>query len=175
MIAPPVHIALDVSYADDSAFAVGLAFEHWQDAHAVEVVTLERSGAADYVPGSFYLRELPCLQAVLERLLRTPATLIIDGYVTLGRDNRPGLGYRLWDRLDRAVPVIGVAKSRYAGTPDEAALLRGRSIRPLYISTVGLELSEAKARIAGMHGRHRLPTLLKLADTLARARTHSAI
>jgi deoxyribonuclease V len=45
---------------------------------------------------------------------------------------------------------------------------RGRSTKPLFVSAVGWELENAAAAIAGMHGPYRIPTLLRLADRLAR-------
>ena len=168
MSAKPLHVAIDVAYRDDTAFAAAAAFQYWSDETATLSNVLAVSGVSDYVPGKFYLRELPAIIGVVQSLNCNIGTLIIDGYVTLGRDNRPGLGFHVWEHFDRALVVIGVAKSRYPGTPDEAALTRGRSTRPLYVTSAGIDQSEAKSRIAAMHGRYRLPTVLKYVDTLAR-------
>jgi deoxyribonuclease V len=46
---------------------------------------------APYQPGRFYLRELPPLRAVLDGLT-SMALLVVDGYVDLDPDGRPGLG-----------------------------------------------------------------------------------
>ena len=46
---------------------------------------------------------------------------------------------------------------------------RGSSRRPLYVSAAGMELQEAKRHIAQMHGKFRMPALLKRADQLSRA------
>ncbi len=172
---PVLNIALDVGYAEDAAFAAGVCFAEWSDPAPVGIVTVELMGAGSYVPGSFYLRELPSLLAVLKRVTSPIGTVVVDGYVALDGDSRPGLGYHLWEHLHRSVPVIGVAKTRYVGTPDGCALLRGRSNRPLYVSSAGLELAEAKERIASMHGPHRMPTLLSLADRIARLRVHTGV
>ena len=44
----------------------------------------------------------------------------------------------------------------------------GASERPLFVSASGWTLERAAAAIAGMHGPHRIPTLLELADRAAR-------
>lgn len=94
--------------------------------------------------------------------------ILIDGFVSLGRDQRPGMGWYLWEALSREVPIIGVAKTKFLETPEESQLLRGLSTRPLYISVAGIGLNEARENILNMHGAHRMPTLLKMVDNLAR-------
>lgn len=89
-----------------------------------------------------------------------------DGYVDLG-PGRGGLGRHLFEALEEAIPVVGVAKSRFPDT-GAAEILRGSSRRPLYITTAGVPVAEAAAGIAQMSGPHRLPTLLQRADHLAR-------
>ncbi len=124
---------------------------------------------APYQSGQFYLRELPCLLAVLEK--GPPADIIVvDGYVWLGDEQRPGLGAHLYRTLDEKAAVIGVAKTRYAGATAVQELLRGASRSPLYITAAGMDLSEAAHHIAEMHGPYRIPTLLKRVDDLCRGR-----
>ena len=65
---------------------------------------------APYQPGEFYRRELPPLRALLTAVDALDL-LIIDGYATLDPDGRPGLGAYAHDEF--AVPVIGVAKTRF--------------------------------------------------------------
>jgi deoxyribonuclease V len=50
--------------------------------------------AAVPAPGQFYLRELPPMMAVLATAGKL-GLLVIDGYVDLDPDGRPGLGARL--------------------------------------------------------------------------------
>jgi len=80
----------------------------------------------------------------------------------------------LWLSLAKRIPVIGVAKSNFRGTPEEAKLYRGNSRRPLFISCMGLPLDEAQNYIARMHGEYRIPTLLKSADRLSRTGVQDA-
>ena len=91
--------------------------------------------------------------------------IIIDGYTTL-EENKLGLGGHLYEKIDQKIPIIGVAKSQYqSNTSNYKALLRGKSIRPLYISAIGIDLDEAYNHIKTMHGSFRMPTLLQLVDT----------
>lgn len=162
-------LAMDVDYrTDGSAAAAGLLFESWTAEHGARLVTRRIAGVAPYRPGHFYERELPCLLALLEELTAPPETIVVDGYVWLGPERRPGLGAHLHAALQGSIPVIGVAKTRFAGTPTEAELLRGASQRPLYVTAAGLDTETAKARIAAMHGRHRVPTLLAEVDRACR-------
>jgi deoxyribonuclease V len=121
-----------------------------------------------YEPGSFYLRELPCLLAALGHLKAPLDTAVIDGYVWLGPENSPGLGAHLYQALGSKTPVIGVAKSPFKGAPNAQRVFRGKSARPLYVTSAGMEPVEAVRKIANMHGPHRIPTLLRRVDRLCR-------
>ncbi|MEM1262942.1 MAG: endonuclease V [Pseudomonadota bacterium] len=162
------RIAIDVHYQDDSAYAAGVLFERWPAEEALDTIRCERHGLAPYEPGQFYKRELPVIIDLLALLEKPAQTIVIDGYVNLGRDQHAGLGEHLWNALRQSTAIIGVAKNRFRDTPSNAALLRGTSTKPLYVSAIGISLVEAKQAIAAMHGEHRLPTLLKLADRLCR-------
>ncbi len=122
----------------------------------------------EYVPGEFYKRELPCIQAVLAQLPSTPDTLVIDGYVWLDDQGKKGLGARLYDALDAQIPVIGVAKTSFATATSAIELHRGGSSRPLYVTAIGLEVNDAVSAVARMHGAHRIPTMLNLVDRLSK-------
>lgn len=121
---------------------------------------------ADYQPGSFFLRELPAIQAVLA-LTEPIDVLIVDGYVDLDPSGRPGLGARVHDEL--RIPVIGVAKTSFHTATHAAAVLRGSAIKPLYVTAVGTSLDEAARLVAAMAGPYRVPEALRLVDQLARA------
>ncbi|HKH44830.1 MAG TPA: endonuclease V [Thermoanaerobaculia bacterium] len=158
----------DVDYHDPGAVAAGLWFDHWSDSTGKAEVVLPIAEVAPYQSGQFYLRELPCLLAVLEK--GPPADLVVlDGYVWLG-DGQPGLGAHLYRALNEKVTVIGVAKTRYAGVTLVRELRRRDSANPLYITAAGIDLSEAARHIAEMHGPYRIPTLLKKVDQLCRGR-----
>ena len=76
----------------------------------------------------------------------------------------------LYDSLQKKVPVIGVAKNPFKDVNVESELLRGNSLKPLYITSVGYPLSQAKKCISLMAGKNRIPSLLKKVDRLCRGR-----
>jgi deoxyribonuclease V len=163
------HLATDVHYhGDEAAIAAGILFADWTSDRIAHTEVARIAPVQPYRPGHFYERELPCLLALVARFETLPATILIDGYVTLGADGRDGLGAHLHRALDMQVPVIGVAKTRFAATPAGTEVLRGGSSRPLYVTSRGIALDEAKRLVAGMHGRHRLPTLIAAADRACR-------
>ena len=162
--------ATDVQYFDIGARAAAVVFSDWPDAAPTDERTSWLDSVEPYEPGSFYRRELPCLLVVLEPILPDLSLVIVDGYVWLGDESKPGLGARLFDALNGAVPVVGVAKTRFEGAAPIAEVLRGTGIKPLYVSAVGISLADAADGVRAMHGSHRLPTLLKRVDSLTRGR-----
>ena len=86
-------------------------------------------------PGEFYLRELPPLRAVLEDLSGL-GLLVVDGYADLDPSGRPGLGARA--HAEFGLPVIGVAKSRFRTATHAVPVLRGSSVRPLFVTAAGM-------------------------------------
>ena len=164
-------LAVDVHYRAPAAQVSGVAFSHWTDAKPERIYHCAVDKVQDYEPGKFYLRELPCILRLLDAHDLAPMTIIIDGYVYLGEASRPGLGMHLYSQLQGRVPVIGVAKSRFKGTPASTEIRRGRSTSPLFVTSVGVELETAKRNILAMHGRHRLPDLLRIADRACRTST----
>ena len=159
---------LDVQYTEDAAVAACLLFRGWTDAHAAESFVETIGDVKPYQPGEFYRRELPCLLAVLARINPAPDTILIDGYVWLGPDRRPGLGMHLYEVLGGSVPIVGVAKTAFAGTP-AVPVMRGGSARPLWVTAAGMDEAEAAGHVANMAGDHRLPFLLKQVDRLCRS------
>lgn len=118
-----------------------------------------------YQSGEFYRRELPPLRAVLADV-HPLDLLIIDGYVTLDPSGRPGLGAHA--HTEFAVPVIGIAKTKFTPATHSIPVLRGTAKRPLYVTSVGIPSSDAATLVLQMAGPHRLPDALRRADTLAR-------
>lgn len=158
---------LDVDYRPDEAVAACVLFAGWTDAQPARTVLEHVSPVEPYEPGAFYRRELPCLLAALRPVLPLLDTIIVDGHVWLDGDGRPGLGAHLYAALGEQIPVIGVAKTAFAGAPG-LEVRRGQSARPLYVTAAGLTPEVAARHIQTMHGPHRLPTLLKQADQACR-------
>jgi deoxyribonuclease V len=164
-----LNLATDVHYVGDArAVAAGVAFADWTSDAVARTEVVHLDDVRPYKPGEFYERELPCLLALLKRFEELPAAIVVDGFVTLGAEARDGLGAHLYSALDGRVPVVGVAKSWFAGTPAEMEVLRGRSARPLYVSARGLPLDDARQLVRDMHGPHRVPTLLAAVDRACR-------
>jgi deoxyribonuclease V len=158
--------AFDVHYMEDGrASAACVLFSDYSDPEPSAAYTLFVPQAADYLSGEFYRRELPCILGLLKQITKTPDQMVVDGYVMLG--NRPGLGEHLFRSFDGRISVIGVAKSKFKGSCG-AEVFRGGSIRPLYVTSAGVNEKKASERIMMMHGAHRIPTLLKRVDVLAR-------
>jgi deoxyribonuclease V len=160
---------LDAAYAEAAASAACALFPAWEAAVPAQVLTWRQGTAAAYEAGAFYKRELPLLLAVLGQAEHPPATVVIDGYVWLDGERRPGLGAFLHEALGRRMPVVGVAKSSFGDASWCVPVVRGGSRRPLFVSAVGMAAEEAAEGIRAMHGRHRIPTLLQLVDREARA------
>jgi deoxyribonuclease V len=166
-------VCIDVDYRDGPngrtiGLAAGIVFPDWASPTSAAEHVVQIADVADYEPGHFYKRELPCVLAVLERVEFGIHGIIIDGYVVLDEHDTPGLGGHLWASLERRVPIIGVAKNPFSRTTPPIERLRGDSLRPLYVSALGIEVETAAANVHRMHGRFRLPTMLKRVDRLCR-------
>ncbi|MGL5081712.1 MAG: endonuclease V [Microcoleaceae cyanobacterium] len=160
--------ATDVYYRDNKAVAAGVLFNDWEDHEPVSELIVQIDNVTEYEPGQFYKRELPCILELLKQLKCLPTYIIVDGYVYLDDAKKPGLGKRLYDALQAKSVVIGVAKSRFKDISDKSEIFRGASQKPLYVTAVGINESEAKDLISRMYGEHRIPAMLKLADSLSR-------
>jgi deoxyribonuclease V len=158
-------LAVDVDYRENGAIAAGVAFGRWEDAAPAWEIVERIAEVAEYEPGAFYKRELPCLLALLQRAPEPVRALVIDGYVWLG-DGKPGLGAHLHHAT--GLPVIGVAKTCFRSASAREVVRGTEARRPLYVTAVGIQSTEAAEQIRTMHGEHRLPTLLKRVDSLCR-------
>jgi deoxyribonuclease V len=158
---------VDVHYAIDTATAACVLFDAWTDEEPLRSIVRVLGRPAPYVPGQFYLRELPCLLAVVEPLRAELTTVVIDGYAWL-TPATPGLGARLFDALGRTTPVVGVAKTGFRGAASAVQVFRGTSDKPLFVTAAGLPFEIAAELVRSMHGPHRIPTLLRCVDRLAR-------
>ena len=104
--------AVDVQYlSSGEARAALVAAPSAAFSEIVLEKTVVVADVAPYQPGAFYLRELPCLRALL-RGMNGLSLLVVDGYVDLDPAGKPGLGMHA--HLEFGVPVIGVAKTLFA-------------------------------------------------------------
>lgn len=164
-------LAFDTYYFDTSAKTVFIAFDGWT-ASMIAMVHAEVLENPDvYTPGAFYKRELPCIASLLNKVDKTGVqAIIIDGFVYLDDNGRLGLGGHLYNALHGAIPIIGVAKNDFVTIKrNKRAVFRGKSLRPLYVTSVGMELDQAAENIKRMAGAFRMPALLKELDQLTKS------
>lgn len=173
-----MNCCLDVDYRASGAVAAAVLFEDWSQAEPTDEVAVCVPTVEPYQPGSFYLRELPCLVAVLQRCPSDLGVIVVDGYVWLS-DGKPGLGAHLWEALGQKTPVVGVAKNSWKGHRESTELnsksavpiLRGASQKSLWVTSAGVDLQGAAQLVRAMAGSYRIPALLKAVDALCRAKT----
>lgn len=190
---PPRTVAgLDVAAPRNRREAIGaVVVLEWDTLRLVAAAEAVLAPPFPYVPGYLAFRELPILQAAVDRLPALPDLFLCDGH---GRAHPRRFGLAclaglLWDR-----PTLGCAKSVLVGELEhpvdpqrgaQAALVhRGERIgwavrtragvRPVYVSA-GHRIDDAHAIAAVLHlARTRLPEPLRLAHqrvtALARAR-----
>lgn len=161
-----VFVAVDVHYLTDSlARAAVVAGRERRFASIDWTDTAEIPVQAAYQPGEFYRRELPPLLAVIPRAAGLEL-IVVDGYVDLDPQGRPGLGAHVHEEY--AVPVIGVAKTPFKSATHAALVYRGRSARPLHVTAAAMSIADAARLVDEMAGPFRIPDALRLADRLAR-------
>lgn len=157
-------LAFDAHYTTDRTKLVAAVFDDWLAASPNRLQVWSAGPAAAYEPGQFYRRELPLILKALEDFnLKEIEAIIIDGYVYLDANGRQGLGGHLFHELNQQVPVIGVAKSYFRDNNAEA-VLRGQSIKPLYVTAYGMEASLAAMKVRQMAGPYRMPDILAAVD-----------
>jgi deoxyribonuclease V len=161
-------LAVDVDYRDQEAIVAGILFHNWTDEIPLREYLISCQVPDDYMPGQFFRRELPCIGELLTHINNELECIIIDGFVHLGSEMKPGLGMHLWDMLEQKVVVIGVAKSPFKNSPESCEVLRGKSKRPLFVTAQGIKQDRAKLLIRKMHGNDRIPALLKHTDRLCK-------
>jgi deoxyribonuclease V len=155
------------------ASAVALAFDAW-DAPEAERSFSSRIAQVEQgkkpARGEPDLRALPCMLQLLSEHGLAPEAILIDGFVHLDAQETAGIGRYLFDALGGRTAVIGASKAAMpGGTPAQFEVIREEYAAPLVVTCVGIDLGAAKARLRTMHGKKRVPTLMKLAARLAKA------
>lgn len=164
-------LAFDTYYFDNKAKTVCIGFEDWQIEENYFIYTETLENINEYISGEFYKRELPCIESLIKKndLSNNAELIIVDGFVFLNDLNKYGLGAYLYEKLNRKIPIIGVAKRDFATIKkNRNEVFRGESQNPLYITSIGIDLNIASEYIKEMKGKYRIPTLLKKVDRLTR-------
>jgi deoxyribonuclease V len=159
--------------SDRRARAACVLIDAWNSDQVLESFVQDSLIEAPYRPGEFYRRELPCLVSVLRLLPALPDAIVIDGYVWLPPDGRPGLGAHLDDALEHRTVIVGIAKTAFASVascPAVAPVLRGASRNPLYVSSAGLATDAAAVAVRSMAGPYRIPDIVRITDRLSRTK-----
>jgi len=164
-------LAIDVKYNNEEAIAkaVGVLFNRMDKMPERTIIKYVQNIHA-YIPGLFYKRELPCILEILKDMnLNDIEAIIVDGHVYIDNEKANGLGAHLWQSLNGELAVIGVAKTEFISNRETVnKVFRGESIKPLYVSAIGMSNLEAANLIKQMHGEYRMPTILKEVDSLTK-------
>lgn len=164
-----MKLIVDLHYEGDSALAAAVAFESWDAPEAARSWTSRIAHVEKPAPrGALDLRALPCFLQLLREHALTPELIVISGLVHLDAQESAGLGQHLFHALGGRCAIIGISKSAVPGLPTQFELQREEETRPLVITCAGIDLGAAKARVRAMHGKRRVPTLLKLVTRLAK-------
>jgi len=160
----------DSYYSNNTAKTICVGFENWTDSEHAANFQETIPETSEYVSGEFYKRELPCILSLLEQIaLKKGDIIVIDGYVHLDDTGKLGLGGYLYEKLDKEYPIIGVAKNDFVKVEKlKIGIERGGSVKKLFITSAGIDLATSAEFIKNMHGEYRIPTLLKLTDSLTR-------
>lgn len=169
-------LAFDTYYFDQKAKTICLEFAEWNEDKNFKIHSETIDNVEEYIPGEFYKRELPCILSLLKQIdLSTIEVIVVDGFVYLDDENKYGLGGYLYEKLNKEIPIIGVAKTNFASIEkNKKALFRGDSKKPLYITSIGIDLDEAYKKVESMAGEYRFPTLLKELDRLTKEEERSS-
>ncbi len=163
-----MKLAVDVHFEGDQVRVAAVAFEAW-DAPEPEKTYVSCLPALEKpARGEPDLREMAAVRQLLQEHGLAPELILIDGFVHLDAQETAGPGQHLFLALGGRTPVIGVSRSARPGLPAQFEVMREEETRPLTVTCAGIDLGAAKARLRAMHGRRRLPTLLKLVARLAK-------
>jgi deoxyribonuclease V len=163
-----MKLVVGVHHLDGGAIVAAVAFDELDAAEASRTFT---SRVAPVDPPARSPRGATELAGVLQ-LLREhalePELIIIDGPVHLDATEKPAWGRQLFDALEGRSAVVGISTRTMPGLSAQFEVWRDEEARPLIVTCIGIDLGAAKVRVRTMHGRRRVPTLMKLAAQLAR-------
>lgn len=163
-------LIVNINFQESVDTVAGVLFTKWGSGRAESVLISNVENTESYIGGEIFGRELKIVNTLLEQCKAKPDYILLNGLVYSDGHSEPGFGKRLFDELGGDVSVIGVMQKQIKGLPEECQLCRGESGTPLFVTSVGVELMKAKELITSMHGKFRLPTLLKLAEKKSRGK-----
>lgn len=163
-----MKLVVGVHFDGGGAVAVGLAFDEWDSPEASRTWLSRIAQVEKAERGELDLRALACVLQLLREHALEPDLIVIDGFVHLDALETPALGRHLHHALGGRCAVIGISRTAMAHTPAQFEVVREDETRPLIVTCVGIDLGAAKARLRAMHGKRRVPTLVKLAARIAK-------
>lgn len=163
-----MKLVVAVHFDGAQANAAAVAFDAWDAAEPLKTYVSLIAPVEKAVRGAVDLREVSCVMQLLREHGLTPELLLIDGFVHLDTDETPGVGRHLYEALGGSIPVVGVSKKSLPGLSAQSEVLREDEAPPLVVTCAGIDIGAAKVRLRSMHGRKRVPTLMKLAARLAK-------
>lgn len=163
-------LAVNINFQDREDIVSGVSFTQWNSGRAENVFLSKVENTEDYLSGEIFARELKIVNTLLSQTKAQPDYILLDGLVYSDGKAEPGFGKRLYDELGGNVVIIGVVKKQIQGLPDECGVCRGESKTPLFVTAVGIDLEAAKELLLSMHGKFRVPSILKLAEKKSRGK-----
>ena len=164
-----MKLAVTVQFHGTQAQAAAVAFDVRESPEATKTFISHIAQVEKATRGELDLRELPCMVQLLREHRLEPELILIDGFVHLDADETPGLGQHLFHALGGLTPIVGVSKTSLPGLlSTQFEVMREDEAKPLIVTCAGIDIGAAKARLRAMHGRKRVPTLLKLVARLAK-------
>ncbi len=172
-------IALDSYYKYDICNTSLVLFNSVEDDTPIYTDTIYTNVTSEYIPGQFYKRELPGIIQILNKFKNEHndwwndvALIILDSFIMLKAEGKiwEGLGQHLKNDYlkDDNKFIIGVAKTNFGECNEISEIVyRGESKTPLYVQSINSNYVAALI-IKQMHGKYRIPTMLKLVDSLSR-------
>lgn len=163
-----MKLAVDVRLDGDGAQAAAVTFDAWEAPEPTRTYTSRTTGVEPAVAGDRDQRKLNSVLQLLREHTLAPEVVVIDGLVHLDALGTPGWGAQLFDALGGRVVVIGISKTAPPGLPPQFEVYREESAAPVTVTCAGIDIGAAKARVRGMHGKRRVPTLQKRAARAAK-------
>jgi deoxyribonuclease V len=164
-----MKLVVAVHFDGTQAHAAAAAFDAWDGAEATQTYVSRIAHVEKVARGQTDLRELACVLQLLREHRLEPDLVLIEGFAHADADETPGLGQHLHQALGGKVPVVCVSKKRLPGLSVQFEVMREEDAPPLIVTCAGIDIGAAKARLRAMHGRKRVPTLMKLAARLAKS------
>lgn len=174
----------DVCYDEqnNSAHIGGITFSDWTSDDVIDKFEIDKTGIdAEYIPGEFYKREMPCLiklwNSIPEDVKKNISTVIVDGFYDIW-DCRPGMGHHFKDWLSENgysnIEVVGIAKTKcretnkftlpvYRTKESKESKWRGA----IWVNGSNKNEDYVK-RVMSMAGKFRIPSIVKKVDHVSR-------